>query len=43
MYQIILWMWPCDESLVTLVVTWEKLPQPQLFKNLTRNDQKFEG
>ena len=34
--QIIFWMCSCDQSLVTLAFLWEKLSQPQFYKDLTR-------
>ena len=43
MTQIILWMWSCDQSLVTLAFLWEKLSQPQFYKDLTRKTAFFEG
>ena len=33
----------CDQSLVAVAFLWEKLPQPQLYKNLTRKATSFEG
>ena len=41
--QIILKMWSCDQSLVTLAFLWEKLSQPQVYKDLTRKTAFFEG
>ena len=32
----------CDQSLVTVAFLWEKLPQPQLYKDLTRKATSFE-
>ena len=43
MTQIILWMWSCDQSLVTLAFVQEKLSQPQFYKDLTRKTAFFEG
>ena len=43
MTQIILWMWSCDQSLVTLAFVYEKLSQPQFYKDLTRKTAFFEG
>ena len=36
-------MCSCDQSLVTLAFLWEKLPQPQFYKDLTRKTASFEG
>ena len=36
-------MWSCDQSLVTLAFLWEKLSQPQFYKDLTRKTTFFEG
>ena len=36
-------MCSCDQSLVTLTFLWEKLPQPQFYKDLTRKTAFFEG
>ena len=36
-------MCPCDQSLVTLAFLWEKLSQPQFYKDLTRKTNFFEG
>ena len=33
----------CDQSLVTLAFIWEKLSQPQFYKDLTRKTAFFEG
>ena len=33
----------CDQSLVTLAFLWEKLSQPQCYKDLTRKTAFFEG
>ena len=33
----------CDQSLVTLAFIWEKLSQPQLYKDMTRKTASFEG
>ena len=41
--QIILQMWSCDQSLVTVAFLWEKLSQPQFYKDLTRKIPFFEG
>ena len=41
--QIILYMCSCDQSLVTVALLWEKLSQPQFYKDLTRNTAFFEG
>ena len=41
--QIILQMWSCDQSLVTLAILREKLSWPQLYKDLTRKNPFFEG
>ena len=43
MPQIILLMLSCDQSLVTLAFLWEKLSQPQFYKDLTRKTAFFEG
>ena len=40
--QIILQMRSCDQSLVTLAFLWEKLFQPQFYKDLTRKTTFFE-
>ena len=40
--QIILQICSCDQSLVTLVFLWEKLSQPQFYKDLTRKAAFFE-
>ena len=34
--EIILEMWSCDQSLLTLAFLWEKLSQLELYKDLTR-------
>ena len=39
--QIILYMCSCDQSLVTLAFLWEKLSQPQFYKDLTRKTAFF--
>ena len=36
-------MCSCDQSLVTVAFLWEKLSQPQLYKDLTRKTGFFEG
>ena len=36
-------MCPCDQSLVTLAFLWEKLSQPQFYKDLTRKTAFFLG
>ena len=36
MTQVILWVWSCDQSLVTLAFVWEKLSEPQFYKDLIR-------
>ena len=41
--QFILYMWSCDQSLVTVAFLWEKLSQPQFYKDLTRKIAFFEG
>ena len=41
--QIILQMWSCDQSLVTLSFLREKLSQPQFYKDLTRKSTIFDG
>ena len=41
--QIILQMCSCDQSLVTVAFLWEKLSQPQFYKDLTRKTAFFEG
>ena len=33
----------CDQSLVTVAFLWEKLSQPQFYKDLTRKTTFFEG
>ena len=33
----------CDQSLVTVAFLWEKLSQPQFYKDLTRKTAFFEG
>ena len=38
----ILWMWSCDQSLVTLAFVKEKLLQPHFYKDLTRKAAFFE-
>ena len=43
MTKIILWMWSCDQSLVSLAFVKEKLSQPQFYKDLTRKTAFFEG
>ena len=43
MIQIILQMCLCDQILVTLGFLWEKLWQPQFYKDLTRKTALFEG
>ena len=40
--QIILSMWLCDQSLITLAFSWEKLSKPQFYKDLTRKTAFFE-
>ena len=40
--QIILYMWPCEESLVSLACLLEKLSQPQFSKDLTRKNNLFQ-
>ena len=37
MNQIILWMWSCDQSSVTLAFAEEKLAQPQFFDQKNRS------
>ena len=41
--QIILLICSCDQSLVTAAFLWEKLSQPQFYKDLTRKTTFFEG
>ena len=41
--QIILYMWSCDQSLVTLAILWQKLSKPQFYKDLARKNAFFEG
>ena len=41
--QIILYMCSCDQSLVTVAFLWEKLSQPQFYKDLTRITAFLEG
>ena len=41
--QIILQMCLCDQSLVTAAILWEKLSQPQFYKNFTKKSAFFEG
>ena len=41
--QIILLICSCDESLVALVFLWEKLSQPQFYKDLTRKTTFLRG
>ena len=36
-------MCSCDQSLVTVAFLWEKLSQPQLYKDLTKKTAFFEG
>ena len=36
-------MCSCDKSLVTVAFLWEKLPQPQSYKNLTKKTAFLEG
>ena len=43
MTQIILYMWSCDQSLVTLAILWEKISQLQFWKDLTRKTKFFVG
>ena len=43
MTQIILSMWSRDQSLVTLAFVYEKLSQPQFYKDLTRKTDLFDG
>ena len=43
MTEIILWMWSCDQSLVTLTFVQEKLSSLQFYKDLTRQNAFFEG
>ena len=33
----------CDQSLVTVAFLWEKLSQPQFYKDLTKKIAFFEG
>ena len=40
--KIILYMPSFDQSLVTLALLWEKLSQPQFYKDLTRRNTFFE-
>ena len=40
--QIILYMCSCDQSLVTVAFLWEKISQPQFYKDLTRKTTFFE-
>ena len=40
--QIILKMCSCDQSLVTVAFLWEKLSQPQFYKDLARKTAFFE-
>ena len=42
MAHIILWMWSCDQGLVTLAFVKEKLLQPHFHKDLTRKTAFFE-
>ena len=41
--QIILQIWSCDQSLVTLASLGEKLSQPQFYEDLTRETTFLEG
>ena len=41
--QTILYICSCDQNLVTLAFLWEKLSQPQFYKDLTRKIAFFEG
>ena len=36
-------MWSCDQSLVTVAFPWEKLSQPQFYKDFTWKTAFFEG
>ena len=40
--QIILYMCSCDQSLVTVAFLWDKLSQPQFYKDLARRTAFFE-
>ena len=40
-FQIILYMWPCEESLVSLACLLENLSQPRFSKDLTRKKNFF--
>ena len=39
---IYIYMWSCDQSLVTLAFLWEKISQPQFYKDFTRKTTLFE-
>ena len=41
--QIIMYICSCEQSLVTLAFLWEKLSQPQFYKDLTKKIAFFEG
>ena len=41
--QIILWIWSYDQSLVTAAPLWQKLSQPQIYKNLARKTTFLKG
>ena len=41
--QIILYIYPCDQSLVTLALLWKKLTKSQFYKDLTRKTAFFKG
>ena len=41
--QVLLQMCSCDQSLVTLGFLWERLSQPQFYKDLNRKTTFFEG
>ena len=41
--QIILYICSCEQTLVTLAFLWEKLSQPQFYKDLTKKIAFFEG
>ena len=43
MNQIILLTWSCDQSLVVLALLWEKLSEPQSYKDFTRKTSFFRG
>ena len=41
MTQIILYMWSCDQSYVTVARLWEKLSQPQFYKDKPETKKPF--